>query len=197
MLTILLLAAGSSSRMRGQDKLMQEVDGQPLIRTMATRARDTGCPLIIALPPNPGPRQSALAGLPFQACPVADADKGMAHSIRAAVAALRPEVTALMVLPSDMPDLGVQDLNTMISAWRKAPPETILRGSSAKGQPGHPVIFPRSDFSELQALSGDQGARGLLRANADRVHLVPLPDHHALTDLDTPEDWATWRNARR
>jgi molybdenum cofactor cytidylyltransferase len=44
-------------------------------------------------------------------------------------------------------------------------------------------------------LTGDQGARDLLRAHADDVRAVVLPARHAVTDLDTPEDWANWRAA--
>ena len=40
--TILLLAAGASARMRGVDKLLQEVDGAALLRVMARRAAKAG-----------------------------------------------------------------------------------------------------------------------------------------------------------
>jgi molybdenum cofactor cytidylyltransferase len=42
-------------------------------------------------------------------------------------------------------------------------------------------------------LTGDTGAREVLKRHSDRVHLVPLKGDRALTDLDTPEDWAAWR----
>ena len=48
---ILLLAAGSSSRMRGRDKLMEEVDGVPLIARAAGIARAaTEGAVIVTLP---------------------------------------------------------------------------------------------------------------------------------------------------
>jgi CTP:molybdopterin cytidylyltransferase MocA len=43
-------------------------------------------------------------------------------------------------------------------------------------------------------LSGDEGARAILRRHPPR--LLALPGRHAVTDLDTPEDWARWRAAR-
>ena len=196
MLTILLLAAGAAARMRGEDKLLQEVDGVPLVRLMATRAVATGCPVVVALPPAPGPRDAALAGLAITPCHVADAVLGMAHSIRAGVASLPRDCAAVMILPADMVELDKGDLDAMIGAWANHPEGTLLRGTSDTGQPGHPVIFPRSCFAALSALSGDTGARDLLRVHAGRVARVGLPGRHALTDLDTPEDWAAWRTAR-
>lgn len=196
MLTILLLAAGSSSRMGGRDKLMEEVEGKPLIRTMAERALDTGCDVMITLPPTHAPRQEALRDLDLGICRVEDAAKGMAHSIRAGVACLPAEATAAMILPADMPELDRSDLETMVSTWKQSPADAILRGATQDGRAGHPVIFPKRDFAALTEISGDQGARAILKENADRVRLVRLPGNHALTDLDTPQAWEAWRKSQ-
>lgn len=196
MLGILLLAAGQSSRMRGQDKLMQTVQGTPLIARMARRALATGCPVIVCLPGHPGARAAALNGMDLNLLPVADADQGMSHTIRAGIAALPPQCTGAMILPADMPDLTETDLSTMIDA-HDTHPEAILRGMSADGHAGHPVVFPRATFSGFAALSGDTGARSVIAAHPDRLRTVPLPDRHALTDLDTPEQWAAWRTRQR
>ena len=72
----------------------------------------------------------------------------------------------------------------------------ILRAADRDGTPGNPVLFPADLLPDLQKIKGDKGARDLLRRHAGKVHLIPLPEAHALTDLDTPEDWAAWR-ARR
>mgnify|MGYP006910720262 CR=1 FL=1 len=52
----------------------------------------------------------------------------------------------------------------------------------------------RRCFAALIQLSGDQGARALLKTVS--VHDIALPGQRALTDLDTPEAWAAWRAAR-
>ncbi len=97
-----------------------------------------------------------------------------------------------MILPADMPELTADDLKTM---WAAHQPHAIARGTSATGQPGHPVIFPKDLFRELETLRGDEGAKSVLVRHRQRLDLVPLPGEHALTDLDTPEAWAAWRAA--
>jgi CTP:molybdopterin cytidylyltransferase MocA len=189
MLWTLLLAAGASSRMRGGDKLLEQVAGQPLLRRQAEAAMSVG-PVMVALPPERPERRAALAGLNLQVATVANASEGMGASIRAGVAALPAEATAVMILPGDMPDLDAAALRTMKSA-QQAAPDHIWRGASADGTPGHPVIFPRRTFVDLAALEGDTGARSVLRSEAPR--LVRLSGEAALTDLDTPEAWAAWR----
>ena len=90
-----------------------------------------------------------------------------------------------------MPDLTAADLAQLIDAFNETP-EQILRGS-ANGMPGHPVILPIHLMPELMQLTGDEGARSVLQRHAALIRLIALPDQHALTDLDTPEDWARWR----
>lgn len=197
MLAILILAAGASSRMKGADKLLQQIDGQPLLRRLAEAARGTECPVLVTLPAAPGPRQAVLADLPLTPVAVPDAALGMAHSIRAGIAALPDGCAAAMILPADMPEIDAQDLRRMRDIWRGAAPDALLRATSAEGKPGHPVIFPARCFEALKNLQGDQGARSLLRHPDDKPLLVALPGNHALTDLDTPQDWARWRALRR
>ncbi|MEO8244456.1 MAG: nucleotidyltransferase family protein [bacterium] len=189
-LTILIPAAGSASRMRGGDKLMEQVEGQPLLRRQVRMALATSCPVIVTLRPEDSDRSAALDGLNVAILPVPDAASGMSASLRRAVRSL---TSALMILPADMPDLTTEDLQTLIAAFALAP-EVIHRGASEAGQPGHPVILPRQFLPDIARLEGDSGARSIVEGQ--KVRSVPLPDAHATTDLDTPEDWATWRSRR-
>ncbi|KPP87635.1 MAG: molybdenum cofactor cytidylyltransferase [Rhodobacteraceae bacterium HLUCCO07] len=188
-IAILILAAGASSRMRGRDKLCEDAAGQPLLSRVVTRAMATRIPVLVTLPGPEHPRTGLIGGA--GAVFVPDAQEGMGASIRAGVAALPPGTRAVMILPADMPDITTADLETMRDAFRAAP-DQVHRATSEDGTPGHPVVFPARLFPALLTLRGDAGARAVLRGEA--IRLVPLPDRHALTDLDTPEDFAAWRN---
>ncbi|MFO0514886.1 MAG: NTP transferase domain-containing protein [Rhodobacterales bacterium] len=190
---ILLLAAGSSSRMRGADKLMEPVEGVPLLLRQARVALATGAPVIVTLPPDRPARNAALAGLDLMTVPVPDAALGLSASIRAGVraAGARP----VLVLLADLPEITAADLSLLL-ARHAADPGLILRATAADGTPGHPVLFPVWALADLAALTGDSGARDLLQTYRNRTELVALPARHAVTDLDTPEDWAAWRGAQ-
>lgn len=191
---ILILAAGRSSRMRGADKLMQDVDGQPLLRQIVARAMATGAGVTVALPPDRPARIAALAGLDCRSVTVTDPGAGMAASIAAGVAAIPVGRPILLVL-ADLPEITMDDLTCLLQAGR-ASPNGILRGATADGEMGHPVLFPPDLREALLSLTGDEGARSILRAHAGRVVPIALPARHAVTDLDTPEDWDRWRAAR-
>ena len=193
-LTILIPAAGASSRMRGGDKLLELVGSEPMLRRQAQIARDVCPAVIVTLRADDPARRTALLGLNVTILPIADAATGMAASIRAG--ALAAKNTALMILPADMPDLTSADLRILINAFDQSP-DRIIRATAQDGTPGHPVIFPADCHSDLAMVTGDQGARSVLLAHIHRVALIALPDQHATTDLDTPEDWAAWRKVTR
>ena len=190
MLAILILAAGHSSRMRGGDKLLEEVEGQPLLQKITSHALDTGAKVYVALQNADGRRADAL---PQEAhvITVPRAREGMGVTIATSIAHLPETVSAAMILPADMPEVSAEDLFAMASA-HEAASDQILRAMSGE-TPGHPVIFPKRCFEALKTLSSDQGAREVIKSDSKKLRLVALPTGHAITDLDTPEDWATWR----
>jgi CTP:molybdopterin cytidylyltransferase MocA len=189
--TILVLGAGRSARMKGRDKLLEGIDGQPLVRLMARRATKAGVPVRVVLGPDQPARHAALAGLDVEIIEAEGTD-GMAASIRAGVAGLAGPV--LLVL-ADMPEITAQDLYLMVTLATRAP-KAILRAATKDGRPGHPVLFPADLLPDLAALTGDEGAKRILQREAKRLHLVPLADDRAVIDLDTPEDWTAWHSAR-
>jgi molybdenum cofactor cytidylyltransferase len=188
-LRILLPAAGAASRMRGGDKLLEQIKGTPLLQRQAARALQISPEVVVTLRAGDTARQACLQGLAVRLIFVADADEGMAASLRAGT---KDADGAVMILPADMPEIDTADLRALTEAMRQDPSQ-IWRGATADGIAGHPVIFPADLLPAFQTLSGDLGARAILAKNHARIRLCPLPARHALTDLDTPEDWQSWR----
>ncbi|MGH1414447.1 MAG: nucleotidyltransferase family protein [Pelagimonas sp.] len=191
-IAIVIPAAGASRRMRGQDKLLQEIDGVPLLRRQVQIALATGAHVCVTLPDHDHPRAAALQGLPVQIVAVPDAALGMSASLRRGVGLLPRNLRAVIILPADMPDLETEDLLAVYQGFCNEAHPTLQQATSADGKPGHPVLFPSDCFMALMSVSGDQGARQVLRDNKHRLRHVALPGDRALTDLDTPEAWDSW-----
>ena len=194
-LVILIPAAGASRRMRGADKLLEDVDDEPVLRRTARIAAEVA-PVLVTLP-DTGPlapaRRAALAGLAARILPVADAHEGMAASLRAGAREIGA-AEGMMILMPDMPEVTADDLHRLAAAFA-ADPTRPLRAATEDGtEAGHPVILPRRLMQEVAVLNGDRGARIVLEGETVRV--LPLPGRRAVTDLDTPEDWEAWRAGR-
>lgn len=194
-IAILIPAAGRSSRMRGQDKLLKLVEDTPLLRRTAERALATPGHVVVTLPAWDHPRAAALSGLPVQIIEVPDAEDGMSASLRRAAATLPKTFRAMIILPADMPDVTSEDILSLINGFESEITPTLQQATSTDGVPGHPVLFPADCFVSLRQLTGDEGARSVLHANRHRLRFVALPDQNALTDLDTPEAWSSWQAA--
>lgn len=192
---ILIPAAGASSRMGGRDKLVEPVLGFPLLSLVAARAREATPVVCVALPGPDGLRRKAIEELDVDWVQVPDRAEGMAASLRAGLAALPERLAGVMILPADMPEIDAPDLLALIDAFREDP--AIWQATGADGTPGHPVVFPADLRDELAEVRGDSGGRAVIAAHPDRLRRLALPGRRALTDLDTPEDWARWRAAAR
>lgn len=189
MIATLLLAAGKSSRMGGRDKLLELVDGQPLIGLLATRALSIG-PTFVTIPDVDHPRRAVLPdGVQVV---IADQSKGMAHSVKAGIKALPDDIRGVMILPADMPDITAADMGKIhaVAMTHDAP---IIRAETGDGRAGHPIYFAASQFPRFADLQGDRGAFRLTQGMEDQTLLIPLEGDRARLDLDTPEDWSAYR----
>ncbi|MFT4701732.1 MAG: molybdenum cofactor cytidylyltransferase [Yoonia sp.] len=195
-LPILILAAGQSSRMRGVDKLLENIDGVALLRRQINITSAVGGPVFVALPDPAHPRTTQLTGTNALPIFVPNASEGLGVTLREAVAAL-PTCPAFMVVLADLAALEGSDLATILNARENNPNYLIWRGATEVGKPGHPIIFDASLRPAFANLAGDTGGAAILKSQKDQTCLVPIPGHRALLDLDTPEDWARWRAETR
>jgi molybdenum cofactor cytidylyltransferase len=182
-----VLAAGRSQRM-GENKLLLEHRGEPLVRHAVRALLSSRARPIVVVTGHEGERvAAALAGEPVALVHNPDYADGLSTSLRAGIAALPPEVEGALICLGDMPLVLSRHVDALIAAFDPvgAP---ICAPVDARGRRGHPVLWARRYFAEMDRLSGDQGARGLL----DRypVRAVPTGDLGVTTDVDTKEDLA-------
>lgn len=191
---LVLLAAGASRRMRGEDKLLREVDGVPLIRRSAQVALAAKVNAVhVVVSKGAADRQKVLQGLNLSVIAAKDWQEGMAASLRAGMAAVSPDAAAVVVALADMPDVTPEHINRLIAAFDPAEEREICRAETEDGQAGHPVLFSRRFFENLMDLKGDRGAKELLLQVPEFIVSVPTSGQGAVTDLDTPEAWHNWR----
>lgn len=197
---ILMLAAGASTRMRGEDKLLRDAGGEPLLVRALRHACDSCASAVsVVLPEGNQPRAEHVKDLPVRPVTCADWENGMGASLRAGIASL-PVCNAVIVALADMPDLLPDHYNAVINTFEGLPDDVrsraILRAVSERGQPGHPVLFGADWFEELATAQGDQGARAILQREKEHIRRVSTTGAGAVTDLDTPEAWAAWEAKR-
>lgn len=193
---VLLLAAGASARMQGRDKLLEPVAGAPLLRRTARVAAAAQVDRVhVVLPPENAARRKALDGLGVQIVISAEWQEGMAASLRAGMAAVSQTCDAVIVALADMPEVSAAHFDRLVAAFDPEEGREICRAVAGDGTPGHPVLFGRRFFESLAALTGDRGAKEVLRDAGEFVTDVATAGQGAVVDLDTPQDWQDWRGS--
>ncbi|WP_317933429.1 nucleotidyltransferase family protein [Halioxenophilus sp. WMMB6] len=204
-----VMAAGFSERFGTADKrLAQFHNGQALLAATLAKLTPHFCELCVVLRPEDNPRE---LGLP-EATTILwsyHAAQGLSASIADAFQQILAQekfhpFSAAAVFLGDMPWITSQTLVQLLSVCAK---EKIVRPiysvpekgfsvglcSAAKdqvegGEPGHPVIFGRSYWPELAALTAEQGGMAVIKKHRKNYREVAVTDPGVVTDIDYPED---------
>ena len=114
----ILLAAGRSQRMGGRNKLLMDVEGQPMVRRVAATLLASRVEQVIAvLGHDRALVAAALAGLPLRIVVNAQHGSGQMSSVRAGIAAIADDPAAIVVALADQPALRPADIDFLIDAF--------------------------------------------------------------------------------
>ncbi len=188
-----ILAAGSSSRMHGADKLTQTVHNQPLLAHLVAQANASQADAVYAVLPDTGFEARRDAAKDAHIIPNAHAFEGMAASLRVAVEHLASDYEALIFMLGDMPEINAAHINHLIAAYSPQDGREIIRAASQNGREGHPILFGQRFFEPILTLKGDMGAREILSQYPESIEVVRMKSDAPIIDLDTQEEWENWR----
>jgi CTP:molybdopterin cytidylyltransferase MocA len=185
----LVLAAGGGRRFGGP-KALAAVGDELAVERAVRLGRDAGCDLVavvLGAGADEVRERAELAGV--QVVVAERWSDGMGFSLAAGLEALpATDADAVAVTLVDQPLLGPESLRRVERAWRDG---AVAAVAHYDGVPGHPVLLDRSVWPEvLASVDGDSGARGWLRANADRVVGVDCDGTGRPDDADTADDLA-------
>ena len=193
MIAAIVLAAGASRRL-GRNKLLLPFRGGTVLSATVARVLEAPVEQVVVVVGHEADAVRKRAGLPEDArLSIVDNPEwasGMASSLRTGVVACA-EAEAVIVALGDQPGVDPAVIARLVDACRAgaALAVPIHEDAAARGgeRVGHPVLFGRALFAELGALTGDTGAREVVKrhwAKAIRVLGVPVPD------VDTEADYA-------
>ena len=180
----MLLAAGSASRFGSQKLLARLPDGRRVVEASAANLFAAGVENVVAVARNDPELIGVLEACGCQVVINDRADEGMGTSIAAGVAATFAASGWLIAL-GDMPSIRVETIAAVIKVMANGSRIVV---PAMHGRRGHPVGF--SDFyrARLRALTGDTGAREIVKADAALVAEINVDDAGIFDDIDVPAD---------
>jgi len=186
----LVLAAGRSSRMGDQNKLLAHFNGKALVRHAVDTMLEAGLDEVIVVLGYQADQVAAeLDNLPVKLVFNAHFAAGQGHSVAVGVGALSPAATDVLIGLGDMPLVSADHMKNLIAAHFACDDhQRRITLPSHDGKRGNPVIWGGAFFPELKALQGDAGGRQILQDHQAAHNPVACPTPMMFQDIDTPED---------
>jgi molybdenum cofactor cytidylyltransferase len=140
-----------------------------------------------------GEDEAALAGLDVQFVRNIDYANGLSSSLKAGIRAVPQACDGALILLGDMPEIASSLIDRMIAGCSPQDGRSICIAMHEHKR-GNPVLFARRFFAEIEALSGDVGAKDLVARHEDIVCEFEA-GAAVLRDIDTPDALAALRAA--
>ncbi|ONF96151.1 nucleotidyltransferase family protein [Sphingomonas jeddahensis] len=177
---LVLLAAGKSARFEGhRSKLDEPLDGVPLGLHAAQTLASVPFRRRVAIVSRCRIDYTAHG---FHTVENDDSVGDMASSLRLGVAdAQKHDAAAILVALADMPRVTAAHVRRLLDTAQG--PDAVVASTSPNAPPRPPAVFGRHLFAPLLSLTGDHGARDLIRT-AGHVE-APASE---LVDIDTRDD---------
>lgn len=188
----IILAAGGSTRMKGQPKPLIELQGESLVWRAVRSAEQAGFSPVIVVTGFESDRVAAsLEGLNVEIVVNVEWEKGQSTSIRSGLKQLGNRSSAAIFMLVDQPFVSGELLEELKHTYQTT--ITPIVAPIVDDHRSNPVIFDRITFTELEKLEGDTGGRAIM-GHFEHTWL-PWLDRHILVDIDTPEDLERYKNA--
>ena len=185
MISVVIPAAGLSTRMGDANKLLLDIDGEAMIKRVVRRALSLHVgPVVVVTGHEARDVQRVLGGLDVTLVMNSEFELGMGSSLRVGVRATQPP-DGMLIWPADMPLIRLDTARGICNTYSR---DTITV-PVYEGRKGHPVLFGAGFRDALLAIAPETGARSVLAKFDHSIHQIEVDDAGILLDIDTPADW--------
>ena len=189
MITAILLAAGRSKRIKGQNKLSKKFKGKPLINhILKSLIKSKVNRIIIVLGyENKKIKKISLKSKKITFAVNSNYLKGISTSIKCGLKKISKKNIGFLIAHADMPLVSKTILNALCSALKNKNEEIFI--PVYKKRIGNPLAFKYSMIKSLKRIKGDRGAKKLIRSNKSKIKLMKMKSKSILIDFDQLKDF--------
>lgn len=187
--TAILLAAGLSRRFGVGNKLLVEIEGETMVRRIATALCACKADRLVVVLGHEAERiAGALSGLPLETVVNPHYGDGRVTSVRVGVGAVSDDAAGFMMCLADQPHLKPADYDVLIDAFADQADRIVV--PYLAGKRGNPVILPIVLRDDILAGGVDVGCRSFIDAHPEMVRRLDVSNPHYRNDFDTPQAFA-------
>tara|TARA_B100000700_G_scaffold28863_1_gene27747 strand:- start:437 stop:1009 length:573 start_codon:yes stop_codon:yes gene_type:complete len=187
MISAILLAAGQSKRMVGENKLTKELLGTPLIKHSVKNILSSVIDELIVVV---GHQKEIIEKLIDKNKKIKivfnkDFESGIASSIKTGINHISKDTESFIICLGDMPKVNSDIYNLLIKCRHQK--EIIV--PTYKNQQGNPVLFSKSMMEKIMEIKGDSGAKKILELNKNKIFNLDINDQGIVKGFNTQKDF--------
>ncbi len=191
-ISCLVLAAGLSSRMTIGNKLLLKVKNLTIIeKTIKSLYNSNADSFLIILGYQSNLLSKVLKNFKIPLIINDSYKEGISSSIKKGISLIDNTNNGVMICLADMPKITSKTYDILIEEFKNfynsTTPLIIL--PEYNGKTGNPVILSNHFFSELKEISGDIGAKYLIKKNEKFIKKVKISESFILEDVDDLEKY--------
>jgi molybdenum cofactor cytidylyltransferase len=188
MLSLIVLAAGKSTRLRGINKLLAEFNGAPIIRSVTRAAINSKVDEVIVVVGHEAEKvRKAISDLPCRVVINRNYELGQSSSLKTGMNELNENTKGVLILPGDIAKIDSASINRVVDAYS-------LQGGSIlcaahNGKLGHPILLAKELFSEIMQITEEKfGLKMIVSNHRNEIRLVETDSENVLQDVDYPDE---------
>ena len=189
MISAILLAAGQSKRMDGENKLIKKYSNKYLINhILGALTKSKINKIIIVL----GFQSSKVKKIIVKNKKISfvynkNYKSGMASSIKAGLKKISKKNTGFLIVQADMPLISKKIINSLCYVIENNNKEIVV--PIYKRNMGNPIGFKSSMIKILNKTKGDSGAKKMIKRNKKKLSLIKVNSKSIFKDFNTQRDF--------
>ena len=191
MVSAILLAAGQSKRLRGENKLTKLFKGKPLINhILFSLIKSKVSKIIIVLGfEHLKIKTKLLKSKKINFVINDNYKKGMSSSIKTGLKKLPKNSKGFLIALGDMPNITKTTINKICLSITKSDKEIIL--PKFKNRTGNPIGFKQSMIKNIYKIKGDRGAKDMIKKNNKKIKFLNINSKSILVNLNTKRNFSS------
>ena len=190
MISVIVLAAGQSKRMDGDNKLIKKYNKKYLINhIIGTLIKSKVNKIIVVLGfQNSKVKKIIAKNKKIRFVYNRNYKFGMASSIKAGLKRISKKNTGFLIVQADMPLVSKKIINSLYYAVKNNDKEIVV--PIYKKKIGNPIGFNIYMIKILNKIKGDTGAKKMVKSNKKKLNLIKINSKSIFKDFNTQRDFS-------
>ena len=191
-IAVVILAAGASRRMMGQNKLLSLLGGVSMVEQTVRNALSSKADYVYVVTGHQAPIiERRLKEYDVKIVRNTDYASGVLSSARLGLSMMPADVAGAVVLPADMPAFTEEYIDGLIDGFDPAGGKKLCLPVFNKVR-YNPVLWARDLFAAFKIVPEDSYWSPVLIEHSDYMYELELDDAFPVSDINTQGDWSAF-----